>query len=96
MMLPEHKVRTNRVNEQTERLSKPELTNEEQQELFKRLKVSKSQTREVSVTLFRDIGNRTIFGTVTSMDPRYSLIKVESGSIWEVFQLTDVIRVDFA
>ncbi|MFD0680513.1 MULTISPECIES: YolD-like family protein [unclassified Paenibacillus] len=96
MMLPEHKNRINRVYGQKKKmkLTKPALTDEEQQELFRRLKVSKSQNLEASITLFRDSGNRTIFGIVTSIDPRYALIKVESGPSWEVFQFSDVIRVD--
>ncbi|MCR8635732.1 YolD-like family protein [Paenibacillus radicis (ex Xue et al. 2023)] len=94
MMLPEHKDRINIINRHNDKMKKPELTEKEQQELYGRLRASMSNVIQTRIKLFRENGNLEIAGIVTSIDPRYQLIKVEQGPSWEVFQFADVLQVD--
>ncbi|TDF98279.1 YolD-like family protein [Paenibacillus piri] len=93
MMRPERSDTTDPVKRQTNRM-KPVLTEAQQQELFGKLKASRSKALPVTVTLFREHEDRQVAGIVTAFDPRYNLIKVEKGAAWEVFQFDDVIRVE--
>jgi hypothetical protein len=77
---------------------RPELTKEEQQELFVRLSASRSSCVDVTITLFGVYENRHITGTVTGLDPRLHLIKVETtGTYWDwhLIDFADVIGVEF-
>jgi hypothetical protein len=94
MMLPEHKDRINRESKQKVQQNKPELMEDELQEMFERLKIAKSNTLKVTVTVFGQYGNRRITGTVTGLDPRLHLIKIQMLGDWELIDFSNVLEVE--
>lgn len=96
MMLPEHRERSIIQNKQTNRLERPELTEEEQQELFGRLKASMSNTIEVTVTVFGEYEHTKYIGTVSGLDLRQQLVKLEWLGDWKLIDFKDIIGVEFS
>lgn len=69
------------------------LTEEDQLELFGRLRVFWSNTIEVTITIVGEHENRKIVGVVTGLDTRQGLLKVQKKEGWELIELTDVLSV---
>ncbi|MDO3680657.1 YolD-like family protein [Paenibacillus ehimensis] len=95
MMIPQHRERSVQQQREVAKQVRPELTEEEQQELFGQLRASLSNTLEVEITLFDEYENKKIIGIVTGLDPRHQLAKVQTGQSWELIQFCDVIGVEF-
>lgn len=96
MMLPQHKEASLLRDKQRLKITRPELTEEAQEELFGRLKASLVNTIEVSVTLYGEYENRQLTGVITGLDPRQRLVKLEpKRGDWVLFQFDDVLRVEF-
>lgn len=94
MMLPQHKEQSFEHLGRPERLTKPELTEEEQQEMFEKLKVAKSNTLEVTIKVFGQYEIRYITGIVTGLDQRQRIIKIEADYDWTLIDFHDVIGVE--
>lgn len=92
MMLPEHRERSVFLYGQEDILKKPELTEEEQQEMFGRLKASKANTLEVCIKVFGDFEIQKVTGIVTGLD-KY-LVKMEVNNDWQLIKFEDIIGVD--
>ncbi|MCP1306461.1 YolD-like family protein [Paenibacillus tyrfis] len=95
MMIPQHRESSILQRKEAKKQVRPEMTEEEQQELFGRLRASLSNTLDVEITLFDEYENKKIVGIVTGLDPQYRLVKVQTGQSWELIQFRDVIRVEF-
>lgn len=96
MMLPQHKEASLHRDKQRSKNIKPELTEEEQEELFGCLRASLVNTIEVSVTIYGEFVNKQLTGVITGLDPRQRLAKLEPcKGDWELFKFDDVLRVEF-
>lgn len=94
MMLPQHKERIVEHERSTHKQTKPELTDEERQEMFGKLAASKANTLEVAVTVFGEYENRVITGIVTGLDPRRHLVKIQLVDDWDLIDFADVLKVE--
>ncbi|MFH5182953.1 YolD-like family protein [Paenibacillus sp. TAB 01] len=94
IILPQHKGAAIRQAEEARKQSKPELMEEEEQEMFGRLSASKANTLEVTITVYGEYENRQIRGIVTGLEARHRLIKLQAGYDWELIEFKDVIHVD--
>ncbi|KPV57892.1 hypothetical protein QJ48_19755 [Paenibacillus sp. A3] len=94
MMIPQHRERSVQQERETEKQVRLD-TEEEQEELFGRLRASFSNTLEVEITVFGECENRKIGGIVTGLDSRNFLVKVQKTVGWELLQLRDIIKVEF-
>ncbi|WP_079908294.1 YolD-like family protein [Paenibacillus sp. 32352] len=94
MMLPEHRERSVFLYGQEDKLKRPELTEEEQQELFGRLKASLSNTIEVTIKVYTEYGYEKYSGVVGGLDPRHKLVKLEWRADWKLIEFRDIVGVD--
>ncbi|GAA4828212.1 hypothetical protein GCM10023310_01190 [Paenibacillus vulneris] len=94
MMLPQHRERSVQQNNQASRMTRPELTEEEQQELFGRLKASLVNTIEVTITVYKENGYEKYTGIVGGLDPRYYLVKLEWLGDWKLIEFKDIVGVE--
>ncbi|MCZ8514347.1 YolD-like family protein [Paenibacillus filicis] len=94
MMLPEHKQALIKQRISLKKQTRPELTEEEQQEMFGRLKASRSEKIEVTITVYGEYENQSFTGIVTGIDPRLYLVKLEFNHDWKLFDFTDIIGVE--
>lgn len=95
MMLPQHKDAIRTYDRESVLRVRPELTEEEREEMFGRLAVSRANTLNVTIAVFNAYGeDRIINGIVTGLDPRYKLVKIEVGYDWELVEFENVVRVD--
>ncbi|MFE5321835.1 YolD-like family protein [Paenibacillus sp. NPDC056579] len=92
MKLPEHREQSVILYEQEDKLKRPEITEEEQQEMFGKLKVSKANAVEVCITVFNDFEIQQITGVVTGLD-KY-LVKMKINNDWQLFKFEGIIGVD--
>ncbi|MFE5323807.1 YolD-like family protein [Paenibacillus sp. NPDC056579] len=98
MMLPEYREENVFYYDQDEKWRKPVLTEEEQQEMFRRLRDSKAKAVEVCVRVYGEHETRNITGIVTGLDnypgllDQY-LVKIEAKGDWQLFNFSDVIEV---
>lgn len=92
-MLPEHRERSVQLSIQAEKMTRPELTEEEQQELFGRLKASLVNSIEVTVTVYREFGYEKYTGIVGGLDPRHKLVKLDWLGDWKLIEFKDIIDV---
>ncbi|TVY10351.1 YolD-like family protein [Paenibacillus cremeus] len=72
------------------------MTEEEQQELFGRLKASLRNSVEVTITVFGELGNRQVTGGVAGLDPKHRLVKVETSGDWELIEFENVLAVELS
>ena len=93
MIIPQHKEAAIRQAKEVRKQVRPELTEEELQEMFGRLKAAQSNTLEVTITLYGEYENRLLRGIVTGLDPRQRLIKIEHDYDWELIEFENVISV---
>ncbi|MFB0841760.1 YolD-like family protein [Paenibacillus oleatilyticus] len=70
------------------------LTDEQQQEIFGRLRASWSNTLKVTVTFYDRHEYRQTTGIVEAMDKRYIKLELDRG--WTLVGLADITGVEFA
>lgn len=95
MILPEHREAVVHERKELRKQMKPELTAEEREELFGRLRVSLSETLDVTLTLFNPYGDELVRGMVLSFDYQLQRVKLGTpgGSNWVDFNR--VLKVAF-
>ncbi|MFC6231591.1 YolD-like family protein [Paenibacillus allorhizosphaerae] len=76
------------------KILRPELTEEEQHEMYSRLKVSRSEYLQVTITVYGEYGNLQFSGIVTGLDPRLFLVKLQLRYDWKLIEFTDIIGVE--
>ncbi|KZE79332.1 hypothetical protein AV654_17845 [Paenibacillus elgii] len=85
-MLTTHTV-TTKNNEQGR------LTDEQRREIFGRLRSSRSNTLNVTITFFDGLEYRQTTGIVAEMDQRYVKLELERG--WMLVNFADITGVEF-
>ncbi|MCP1306960.1 YolD-like family protein [Paenibacillus tyrfis] len=93
MMIPQHRERSVQQERETEKQVRPELTEDEQRELFGRLRSSWSNTLKVTVTFYDGRQYREISGIVSEMDQLY--VKLELERRWMLLNFADVAGAEF-
>lgn len=94
MIIPQHKEAAVRRDRDVVKRTRPELTEEETQEMFGKLAVSKSHTLPVTITVFGAFEDRVITGVVTGLDQRRHIVKIEADYDWQLVDFVDVVRVE--
>ncbi|MFH5185698.1 YolD-like family protein [Paenibacillus sp. TAB 01] len=93
MIIPQHKEAAIRQARESLKRDRPELTEEELQEMFGRLSASKANTLEVTIIVYGEFENRQLRGIVTGLDPRQRLIKIEHNYDWDLIEFENVLSV---
>lgn len=94
MILSQHRAVSLLQDKNAKRQVIPELTEEEKEEIFGRLKAAKANTLKVTITVFGELETYKFIGIVTGLDPRQQLIKIEVGRNWHLIEFRDVIGVE--
>ncbi|MCZ8513802.1 YolD-like family protein [Paenibacillus filicis] len=95
MMLPEHKQALIEQSISLRKQPRPELTEEEQQEMFGKLRMSMKEHLEVMVTVFGEYENSHYTGVITGLDPHQYLVKIKLNHDWKVIDFKDIVGVEF-
>ncbi|WP_282942789.1 YolD-like family protein [Paenibacillus sp. RC67] len=96
MMLPEHKERGFQLNNQANKMARPEFTEDEQLELFRWLKASLVNTIEITITVYSNYGIETYTGIVSGLDSRQYLVKLDWLGDWKLIDFKDIIGAEFS
>lgn len=95
MMLPEHvqALVQQQINEN--RRERPELDEQQVEELGWQLQEAIESKTPVEITLFGEFRDRTIVGVVTKVDTRYMRVRVEYEDDYDWIPVGDILGIDF-
>jgi hypothetical protein len=94
IMLPEHKAELLKYQEETRKKPRPELDEQEQEDIARGIGYSYGTKQPVSFILYGEFEDRTLTGVVTKVDQQLKRIKVEFGEEWEWVNFKDIIKVE--
>ena len=94
MMLPEHKEEIVRHRETLGRKERPELDEQEAEELARRIGEAMETGRPIALTLYGELGSREERGVVAKLDPQRGRVRLrtDEGDVWIAFR--DIIGAD--
>lgn len=95
MMLPEHKQELIEERVKLKRITKPELTEEEQKEMFVKLRMSIAERLDLTVTIIDEYENSRYTGMITGLDPHQYLVNIKLNHDWKVIDFKNIVGVEW-
>src|SRR5690554_2560160 len=93
MMLPEHRETILEQNRSLKIQKKPELEEQQQEEIARAISESMWQSIEMTFVLFDEIHNKDMIGTVMMIDTQTKRVKIRGTEGEEWIQFSDIVQV---
>lgn len=93
MVLPEHREAILEYRKDLNKKQKPDMDEQELQEIDRKLRDSMQWKQPVSIIIFGEFEDRELSGEITYVDPYLKRVKVEFEDGYEWVDLVDVVNV---